>query len=245
MRKIALASALCLATALAAPSMPAIADHGGKSDLDDGAVVPSSWTVTSRFDALTVAGSDNVTVTRGDRWQIRAKGDPAVLSELRFKVEDGSLMVGRKWRRTAIPGSATIEVITPGIKDVTLAGSANIGIDSMDAPDVAATVAGSGTIKIERLVARDLAATIAGSGDMEIAGRADKAAMTIAGNGDIDGRGLRLSRAEVSIAGSGDAIFSASGRVTASIVGSGDAIVTGTTDCESSRLGSGRLTCTR
>lgn len=245
MGKIALASALCLATALAAPSVPAFADRSGKSDLDDAEPIPANWTAVPRFDALTLAGGDNLTVTRGDRWQIRVSGDPAVLSDMRFKVEDGSLIVGRKWRRKALTGSATIEVVSPGIKDVTLAGSGNIDIDTMDASDVEATVAGSGNILIQRLAARNLSATIAGSGDMLISGRADRGAMTIAGNGDIDGRGLQLSRAEVSIAGSGDATFSASGRVTASIVGSGDAVVTGTTDCESSRLGSGRLICTR
>ncbi|UYH54532.1 DUF2807 domain-containing protein [Qipengyuania sp. SS22] len=245
MFRIIAACALGLAAVTTLPASPALADKSWRSNLDDAEPIPSSWAATGRFAQVTLAGSDEVVVTRGDRWQIRASGSPAVLAELRFEVEDGELLIGRRWRRTQVEGRARIEVIAPDVDAVTLAGSGTMRVDGMDSDEVDVTVAGSGTIDIARVSANRMSATIAGSGDLEVAGRADSGRITVAGSGDIDGRQLQLGRASVSIAGSGDARFRADGRVSASIVGSGNALVTGTNDCTQSRMGSGRLTCTR
>tara|TARA_B100001057_G_scaffold298466_1_gene298620 strand:- start:493 stop:1230 length:738 start_codon:yes stop_codon:yes gene_type:complete len=240
--------AACTLGLAAFAAIPATQAHPGKewrSSLDDGERISTSWSGTARFDQVTLASKDDVRVTRGDRWRIRASGNPVVLAELRFKVEDGALIIGRRSNRDKIEGSARIEVIAPDVEGVTLAGSGDLSIDTMDTDQVDAIVAGSGTIEVARIAARELTATVAGSGDLRIAGRAGNGRITIAGSGEIDGQRLRLERASVSIAGSGDARFSADGSVSASIVGSGDAIVSGTTDCTQTRMGSGRLTCSR
>ena len=240
--------AACSLGLTAFAAIPATQAHPGKewrSSLDNGERISTSWSGTARFDRVTLASSDDVSVTRGDRWRIRASGSPALLAELRFKVEDDKLVIGRRWRRDTIEGSARIEVTAPSVEGVTLAGSGDLSIDRMDTDQVDATVAGSGTIQVGRIAARELTATVAGSGDLRIAGRADQGSITIAGSGEIDGRRLRLAGASVSIAGSGDARFNADGSVSASIVGSGDAIVSGTADCTQTRTGSGRLTCSR
>lgn len=245
MLRIIAACALGLAAATALPASTALAEKSGRSNLDDAEPIPSSWARTGRFSHVTLAGRDEVVVTRGDRWQIRASGSAAVLAELRFEVEDGDLLIGRRWRRSPVEGRARIEVIAPEVDAVTLAGSGTLRVDAMNSDEVDVTVAGSGTINIARISANRLSATIAGSGDLEVAGRADSGRITVAGSGDMDGRQLQLGRASVSIAGSGDTRFRADGRVSASIVGSGNALVAGTTDCTQSRMGSGRLTCTR
>jgi hypothetical protein len=245
MFRIIAACTLGLAAVTALPASPAMADKSWRSSLDDAEPIPTSWTATGRFAQLTLAGSDEVIVSRGDRWQIRASGSPAVIADLRFEVEDGDLLIGRRWRRTPAAGMARIEVIAPDVEAVTLAGSGMLRVDAMNGEEVDVTVAGSGTLDIGRVNATRLSATIAGSGDLEVAGRADRGRITIAGSGGIDGRQLQVGGASVSIAGSGDARFRAKGRVSASIVGSGHALVTGTTDCTQSRMGSGHLTCTR
>jgi len=245
MLRIIAACALGFAAITALPASTALAEKSGRSNLDDGEPIPSSWAATGRFSQITLAGRDEVVVTRGNRWQIRASGSPTVLAELRFEVQDGDLLIGRRWRRTPVEGRARIEVITPEVDAVTLAGSGTLRVDAMNSDEVDVTVAGSGTIDIARVDATRISATIAGSGDLEVAGQADSGRITISGSGGIDGRELRLGRASVSIAGSGDARLRADGRVSASIVGSGNALVTGTTDCTQTRMGSGRLICTR
>ena len=245
MFRIIAACTLGLAAVTALPASPAMADKSWRSSLDDAEPIPTSWTATGRFAQLPLAGSDEVIVSRGDRWQIRASGSPAVIADLRFEVEDGDLLIGRRWRRTPVAGMARIEVIAPDVEAVTLAGSGMLRVDAMNGEEVDVTVAGSGTLDIGRVDATRLSATIAGSGDLEVAGRADRGRITIAGSGGIDGRQLQVDGASVSIAGSGDARFRAKGRVSASIVGSGHALVTGTTACSQGRVGSGHRTCTR
>lgn len=245
MFRILAAASLGLAAIATLPSTAAIAHDSWKSKLDDGEPISQSWSATGRFDSVTLAGADTATVTRGDRWQIRATGSPEVLAELRFLVEDGELIVGRRYRRDQVDGVARIQITAPAIDDVTLAGSGSLSVDAMSGSEIGATVAGSGLIEVNRVQASELKATIAGSGDLRIAGQADDGKITIAGSGDIDGRSLRVQRASVTIAGSGDARFRADDSVSASIVGSGDAVVTGTTQCTQTRMGSGRLTCSR
>lgn len=243
MFRILAAASLGFTAATALTFTPALAHDGWHSKLDDGRPVSQNWSVTDRFDGVTLAGPDTVTVTRGEHWRIRASGSPEVLAELRFLVEDGKLTVGRRHGRDRVSGTARIEITAPAVEDVVLAGSGTISIDAMSGSDIGATVAGSGTIDIGRVRAERLDATIAGSGDLRIAGRADSGKISIAGSGDIDGRALHVDQAEVAIAGSGDARFHADGHVSASIVGSGDALVSGTTDCSQTRMGSGRLVC--
>ncbi|MEX0343197.1 MAG: head GIN domain-containing protein [Erythrobacter sp.] len=240
--------AACSLGLAALAAVPATQAHPGKewrSTLDDGERISTSWSSTGRFESVTLASSDDVSVTRGERWSIRASGSPAVLAELRFRVKGDQLIIGRRWQREKVEGTARIEVTAPAVDGVTLAGSGNLSIDTLDAREVNATVAGSGTLEVGRIAARNLKATVAGSGDLRLAGQAGDGHIAIAGSGEVDGHRLRLATANVTIAGSGDARFNADDSVSASIVGSGDAVVTGTTDCTQTRMGSGRLTCSR
>ena len=54
-----------------------------------------------------------------------------------------------------------------------------------------------------------------------------------------------MDRADVSIAGSGDAVFASDGEVSASIMGSGNITVRGAARCTLDSMGSGRLVCER
>ena len=244
MRRLLIACSFGLALASTA-SFPAAADYSYHSTLDDGRPIGGDWSVTEGFDEITFAGNDDLVLTRGEQWRIRAIGNPEVLAELRFRIEDGKLVVGRKSSRRPVPGTARIEVTAPGIAGATLAGSGTLDIDMMRGDAIRTTLAGSGTFAVERLDTPRLDATVAGSGDLRLGGRAAEGRISIAGSGDFDGAGLRMGRAAVSIAGSGDARFHADRDVSASIVGSGDVTVTGTTDCTQSRMGSGRLRCSR
>ncbi len=245
MRKMLIACSLGLAAIAGSVTMPAWAGRTYHSTLDRGEPIGSVWSRTKPFTKVTLAGSDDVVLTRGGDWRIRATATPKVLAELRFRIEDGALLVGRRSTREPVPGKARIEVTAPSLEAVDLAGSGALAVDAMNGESGAATVAGSGSITVDRLDVASLSATIAGSGDLRLRGRAGRASITIAGSGDLDGTRLQIGHAEVSIAGSGDASFGADGDVSASIVGSGDVTVTGTTRCAQSRTGSGRLRCSK
>jgi hypothetical protein len=246
MPRLALAFSLAAATLATAVASPLKADRRYSNRLDErGRQIGTSWAETGRFDALTSAGLDNVRFSEGQRWQVRASGDPRALQQLRFLVDRGSLIVGRVSGVRERYGRAQIEVTAPSISAVTAAGSGMVYVERLSGDNARATVAGTGDTTVRALDSRKLAATVAGSAGLEIAGRSESADMTIAGSGHLKGSRLTVGSANVTMAGSGNAAFRSPGTVRASIVGSGTIAVTGTTRCTQTRMGSGSLVCNR
>lgn len=230
----------------AVAAFPAAADRSFSSRLDtDGKSFGTAWSGTARFDALTAAGIDDVRMTTGNRWRIRATGDARALAQLRFLVEDGALIVGRISGQRERYGKARIEVTAPSLRALTAAGSGAVEVERIGGTRASATVAGSGHATIQRVEAQRLNATVAGSGGLGLAGRSDRADVTIAGSGSLAADGFTAGSANVTVAGSGGARFRSPGEVRATIVGSGTVTVTGTTACHQTRMGSGRLLCSR
>lgn len=245
MSRLVLAASLATAGLGAIAAAPVAADRTWHSRLDtDGKPIATDWSETGRFDSLTAAGLDNVRVVSGDRWRIRATGDARALAQLRYLVDDGSLIVGRLSGRRESFGKAQIEITAPSLRAVTAAGSGALDVERMAGERATATVAGSGRVELRRVEAERLVATIAGSGGLAIAGRSDRADFTIAGSGSLAGGRFTARTANVTVAGSGDASLRSPGEVRATLVGSGSVKVAGTTNCRQTRMGSGRLSCT-
>ncbi len=231
MSRLLLAASLAAATLGTVVALPLAADNFHSRFDDEGKPLGSAWSETGRFDALTAAGMDDVTMVSGDLWRIRATGDARAIAQLRFLVDDGALIVGRISGPRERYGKTRIEVTSPALRAVTAAGSA--------------TVAGSGRTTVRRVEAQRLNATVAGSGGLDLTGRSTRADLTIAGSGSVAGDGFTTGTANVTVAGSGGARFRSPGDIRATIVGSGTVTVKGTTDCRQTRMGSGRLVCTR
>ena len=246
MSRMLIAASLATATIAGLAAWPAQADRKYHNALDaKGKSFGTVWSETGRFDALTATGMDNLRLTAGDRWQIRATGDARAIAQLRFLVEDGALIVGRVSQPRERFGKAQVEITAPSLRAVTTAGSGAVEVDRIGGPRASATVAGSGRTTVRRVEAERFNATVAGAGGLDIAGRTDRADFTIAGSGRLIGEGFTTNSASVTVAGSGTARFRSRGQVRATIMGSGSVNVTGTTDCKQTRMGSGRLVCSR
>lgn len=244
MSRLILAAALASAALGVAVSPLSAGKNYGTYKEEWGTPFGASWADTGRFDALTATGMDDVTLVTGDRWRVRATGDARALSQMRFKVEDGSLIVGRVNGKRERFGKVRIEVTAPALRAVTAAGSGAVEVDRIGGARAAATVAGSGQTTVRRVDAERFSATVAGSGGLGIAGRSGRADITLAGSGRMAGDGFTAGSADVTVAGSGAARFRSPGAVRATIVGSGSVTVSGTRDCSQTRMGSGRLVCT-
>jgi hypothetical protein len=234
------------AALLGAAAVPLLAHDSDQDRLDHGQAPGASWSAIAQFDELEARGRDTVRFSTGDAWRIRAEGDPSALAELRFFVDDGRLVVGRRkadGNRGKDTGSAVIYVTAPALHSAASAGSGTLEVDRLSGDDVSASLAGSGDMTVAAVDARKLEASLAGSGDLSLAGRAASAEFAVAGSGDLSAPGLVAGTAEASVAGSGNVRFGATGAVSASIAGSGNVEVSGTTDCTQSRIGSGRLRC--
>lgn len=244
MSRLLLTASLAAAAGLAA--YPASADRNHRNALDeDGKPFGSAWTDTGRFEMLTAAGMDDVRLVSGQNWRVRATGDARALAQLRFLVENVSLIVGRVSEPRERFGKAHVEITAPTLRAVTAAGSGAVDVERIVGPRTSATVAGSGRTTVRRVETERLTATVAGSGGLDLAGRSERADLTIAGSGRLEGDAFTAGSANVTVAGSGTARFRSPGQVRATFVGSGSVNVTGTTDCQQTRMGSGRLVCSR
>jgi hypothetical protein len=234
------AAAIALAVAAAASAYPKGAHD---NPLDDGTPIAAAWTATGDFQSLGALGPDAVRFTTGERWRVRAEGDPHTLERLRFVVEDGRLLVGRRSGDDAKLPAATIFVTAPGIRSATLAGSGEVAVDRLTGEAVSATVAGSGDLSVGAVSSRSLKGSVAGAGDLIVRGRSEDANLVIAGSGRFDGSAFSAERASATIAGSGGMTFRSDGTVKATITGSGSVIVSGRATCSQTRVGSGSLRC--
>lgn len=198
------------------------------------------------FTGVELAGSDDVVVTRGERFSVIATGPQDVLDALVITVKNGVLDVRRETSAMnwGIGKGATIAVTLPRLDRAALTGSGMLTVDDASGDAVALSVSGSGDLTVAAVTAKTLDISLAGSGDIGIAGgKADSADVALAGSGDVAIKGVALTTADIALSGSGDVDVTASGTADISIVGSGDVRVGGGAKCDSSKLGSGTVTC--
>lgn len=218
----------------------------GKSSFSGGTVIGSTDTNPGEFEGVTLAGPDNVIFTTGSEFSIRAEGDADALEQLRYKITDGTLKIGRDsdgkiWSGSS--DSAVVYVSAPSLKSAKLAGSGDMQVDKMDSESASLSVAGSGNIKIAKMETASLSTKIAGSGDLTMAGTAEKVTISVAGSGNVSGKDLKADSATIKVAGSGDVALSSDGTVDAKVLGSGDIRVHGSATCKTKTKGSGEVTC--
>ncbi|SCW88763.1 Putative auto-transporter adhesin, head GIN domain [Sphingobium faniae] len=234
-----LLAGLCLTSACSKESGGNAASSGPR-----GAPAAQDWSTLKDFTAVEVVGPDDVAVTIGNGFAVKAEGDPNAIEKLEISVDDGRLKVGRKsqWVGATDKG-ATIRVTMPAIAAVTLTGSGDFDLDRAEGKALDLSLTGSGDMEIGAVKVGRLKADITGSGSLEIAGAADEGKLSLTGSGDIDGEKLKLGKADASLLGSGDIDFASDGAVAITITGPGNVTVKGKAQCKTSGIGPGEARC--
>ena len=198
------------------------------------------------FHSLELAGSPDVTVTTGHGPSVRAVGSEAALDRLEIGVEGGTLKIGTKrgldwsWKDH---GPVRIAVTVPMLREVAIAGSGGVTVDTVKVRDFSGSVAGSGSITIVALDTDHAGFTIAGSGTASATGRCGSGTAKITGSGDLKLAALKCTTLSASVTGSGAVDAFATQTATLATMGSGDIRVTGGARCTVSSTGSGKATC--
>lgn len=213
-------------------------------------VQPSGVSGTRNYDvtdftAVDLRGSDDVEVSIGSGFAVRAEGDTAILDRLEIEKRGDTLRIGRKgnsWGWSGNDKGVKVYVTMPRVAAASVAGSANMTIERAEG-DFKGSIAGSGNLNVADLRGSAVDLSIAGSGDLTAAGVAQTLSMSIAGAGDIEAPALKAGEANVSIAGSGNVRAAVSGEAKVSILGSGNATLTGGARCSISAVGSGEAHC--
>lgn len=200
----------------------------------------------SGFDRVALSGADDVIVTTGSGFSVRASGDPRAVEALEIVVERGALQVRRKqqgWNwGTGNRGKAVVRVTMPRIVGASLAGSGDMTIDRGEG-NFNAAIAGSGDMAIGRIDGRSVNLSVSGSGDLAAAGQAQQLQARIGGSGTIQASGLRAGAANVSVGGSGNLTARVSGDARVSVAGSGSVDLGPGSRCRVSKAGSGSVRC--
>lgn len=207
------------------------------------------WSTLKDFDAIDATGPDNVAVTIGSTYSVKAEGDARAVADLDIRVKGGKLVIGRKskddwnWSRKGGDKGATVRVIMPAIRAADLTGAGDFDLDRAQGDSLTLSLTGAGDFRIGPVQVKSLTTDITGAGSITIAGTADSAKMSITGAGDIDAEGLKVGTADVSILGAGGIDFASDGKVAISIMGPGDVTVKGKAQCTTSGVGPGEARC--
>jgi hypothetical protein len=202
----------------------------------------------SDFTGVELKGSDDVIVTVGPAFAVRAEGPAAELDRLKIERDGSMLNIGREgggsfnWGGDRDEG-VKIYVSMPRIVRASVVGSGDMKVDRVTGGDFSAGVTGSGDLAIAALRAASTKLSVAGSGDIVANGSAETLSLSVAGSGDIDARGVKAPKGSVSIAGSGDVSAEINGPVEVSIMGSGNVQLGAGAKCTVNKMGSGDVRC--
>lgn len=179
------------------------------------------------FDALSLVGVGNVTVSLGDEPSVVVRAPDNLLRELRTRVEGGTLKLETE-RQTRLLGGSRIsgsrvsyEVVTPRLAGLELSGTGDIRAERIEGDDVVLELSGSGNLYVEDLRADELEVNLSGEGDMQLAGEVSEQSVTVSGVGSYRACGLESEDAEVDVSGVGDALVWATDTLDAAVSGVG------------------------
>lgn len=207
------------------------------------------WSMLKDFTEIDATGPDNVAVTIGNGFAVKADGDARAVADLDIRVKDGKLVIGRKskgdwnWGRKDGGKGATIHVTMPAISAAALTGAGDFDLDRAQGDKLDLSLTGAGDFRIGTVAVKALNADITGAGSIKIAGTADTAKLSITGVGDIDAAALKVGAADIDVLGAGDIDIASDGRVAISIMGPGDVTVKGKAQCTTSGTGPGEARC--
>lgn len=199
------------------------------------------------FDEISNVGPQDVVITYGEEFSVRAEGPAQALSLIQAKVDNGKLTIGPgsrfnwgSWERLQ---GAIFYITMPKLDSVALAGSGEMRIDQIRGESFSGTIAGAGGLKIGSIEVEDADFSINGAGDVSASGTADDTRIAISGAGDFDASGLKSKNASISIGGAGEVALSVEEDARISIFGAGDVDITGPGQCSVTRMGIGDVRC--
>lgn len=199
----------------------------------------------SNFKSVNAGGTFNVYLIQGDGYEVTISGDENLLQYVETKVVNGVLRIRRKNDINLRPTEEMkLYIKAPQFAEISLAGSGKIVAETNLTSDdkIKFRIAGSGDLLMKEINAPQVTVNIAGSGKAEATGATRDIDIDVAGSGDVVMKDLKAENAKVKIAGSGNVWLFASMKLDVRLAGGGDIHYYGNpTDIKSKLAGSGNL----
>ena len=169
----------------------------------------------SGFESVTIEGVYHIDVQVGQSFSVKASGSERDMAKADIYVEDGALVLGRKYNK----GSKKTYNNNKGVDMV-------ITMPSLTGMDVAGVVSGN----VRAIDADAFSVQFAGVGKLDLAGTCKHLEIDLAGVGELDASDLKCEDVNVDLAGMGEVSVYASERVDANAAGMGQIEVYGKPD---------------
>ena len=197
------------------------------------------------FDALTLMGSNNVTIKQGEIQEIKVTGYPNIIKELNRSVNN-KLWEIRLDDACYKNADYSVEITIPFLTEANLTGSGNMIVyDFMEQGDQTYRVLGSGNLSLDANTGTEaLNVFLTGSGNITCnADFTDLKSLDInnTGSGDYSGFSIQSNTCNIIVSGSGNSNVSVQDELNVSITGSGNVNYKGNPVITSSITGSGKV----
>jgi len=256
-----LKSLLKTASLLSAFALAGCSFARGWNTVDGNGKVVSQTRAVSGFDAVSVSGPGELTVSQGSEESLVIEADENLLPLIESKVSGGHLWIGprhvnvrptkgiryelklKNLNALALSGSIHADLGRIKTENLTLrvSGSGAIEVGPLEVKDLSAQTSGSGRVEVTQLEATQLSVHISGSGRTEMAGSVERQEIRISGSGRYDASELRSNQAIADISGSGRATIKVKDTLKAKTSGSGGVKYYGSPQVTRSVSGSGHV----
>ena len=207
-----------------------------------GSIVDEPIAVTP-FTSVVTSASADVTITTGDSLQVILSDYENLIEYWDVKVENNQLVIETKPFTSLINSKAKVTIVMPAtLKEVKIAGSGNIDLNSPFPLLEKCVISGSGNITGHAITTySNLDLTISGSGSFDFVGTANAVKATTSGSGRMHLANLIANDVTCIISGSGNMYVYAHNSLDATITGSGNIIYSGNPTVNVKTSGSGTV----
>jgi hypothetical protein len=153
------------------------------------------------FEAVELAGSNEVTIRVGGEQSVVVHADDNLLDRVTTRVGDGKLVIGNEGGGFTTRNPIRVDVVVPAVDELALSGS--------------------GTIDAEGIDVDELRVVLSGSGVVSASGRTRRVEVKLNGSGDAKLQGLVAEEAHAKLSGSGRIAVNATESIDASVPGTG------------------------
>ena len=188
--------------------------NGGKTIKCDGEVIEKSFDLTG-FDAVTVKGNANVVFAQAESHKVSVEANEEVFEYLEINQEDNRLVISTQIGVVIAAKTYKIFVSAPLLKDVLIAGAADLDVVDgyVSSEPVNVEVDGAGDMTFVDVSVPSLSITINGAADLDIQNvKAPELSVTVNGAGDVDIANLESDSVSLTVRGAGDAQISGTTR---------------------------------
>jgi len=198
--------------------------------------------VVGDFSSVTSYGNFVVNVSKGDTKSVSVEADENLLPYIETNIRGNTLILETTDNRCIKSSNQIfIDIVTPEIYELKMAGSGVIYCDDVITDDLKYVLEGSGEIKSSGIIVDNIQAILSGSGEISIEGTALQTDFMISGSGNIRTLNLETDNCIATITGSGNIYTYVNDLLNVLISGSGNVVYKGDPEKTVTITGSGRV----